>query len=132
MEQIPQVRIDHAAMYVRDLAAAKRFFEEYFGAEAGAEYNNPMTGFRSYFLRIGPARLELMNRPELGEPERLPYVAGYAHLAFGVGSAERVDALTERLRADGFEVVSGPRTTGDGYYESCVADPEGNLIEITV
>ena len=57
---------------------------------------------------------------------------GYAHIAFSVGSREKVDALTERLRSDGFKVVSGPRTTGDGYYESCIVVIEGNQIEITV
>ena len=131
MEKGMKVRFDHAAMYVRDLAAAKHFFEKYFGAESGALYHNPRTGFRSYFLSFGGARLELMQRPDVAEgalPDRL----GYAHIALAVGSAAAVDALTARLRADGFAVVSGPRTTGDGYYESCVAGPEGNLIEITV
>ena len=57
---------------------------------------------------------------------------GYAHIAFSVGSREKVDALTARLKADGLEVLSGPRTTGDGYYESCVLAVEGNQVEITV
>lgn len=125
------VRFDHAAMYVRDLAAAKHFFEKYFGAESGALYHNATTGFRSYFLRFGGARLELMQRPDMVE-DPLPNRLGYAHIALGVGSTEAVDALTARLRSDGYAVLSGPRTTGDGYYESCIAGPEGNLIEITV
>ena len=57
---------------------------------------------------------------------------GYAHIAFSVGSKEKVDALTAELKADGYEVVSGPRTTGDGYYESCIIAIGGNQIEITV
>jgi lactoylglutathione lyase len=56
---------------------------------------------------------------------------GYAHVAFSLGSKETVDELTHRLKADGYEVVSGPRTTGDGYYESCIVAVEGNIIEIT-
>ena len=43
-----------------------------------------------------------------------------------------MDALTARLKADGYEVISGPRITGDGYYESCITAVEGNLIELTV
>ena len=54
------------------------------------------------------------------------------HLAFSVGRREKVDQLTERLKSDGYKVLSGPRVTGDGYYESCVAGPEENQIEITV
>ena len=57
---------------------------------------------------------------------------GYAHIAFSVGSREKVDTLTERLRQNGYPVAGGPRVTGDGYYESCVVGFEGNLIEITV
>ena len=125
------VRFDHAAMYVRDLAAAKHFFENYFGAESGALYHNTATGFRSYFLSFGGARLELMQRPDMVE-DQLPNRLGYAHIALAVGSEAAVDALTARLRSDGYAVLSGPRTTGDGYYESCIAGPEGNLIEITV
>jgi len=55
-----------------------------------------------------------------------------AHLAISVGSKEKVDELTEKLRADGYTVAGNPRLTGDGYYESVVFDPEGNRIEITV
>ena len=54
------------------------------------------------------------------------------HIAFSVGSKEKVDALTERLKNDGFKVISAPRTTGDGYYESCILGIENNQIEITV
>ena len=126
------MKIEHAALYVRDLEAAKEFFTRWFGAQAGAEYHNRTTDFRSYFLTFeGGARLEIMTRPGLADGAGAPAV-GYAHLAFSVGSKETVDDLTARLKAAGYEVVSGPRTTGDGYYESCVAGPEGALVEITV
>lgn len=127
------MRIEHAAMYVRDLEAAKRFFETYFGAEAGGMYHNSRTGFQSYFLSFdGGARLEIMTRPDMDDLEKTPGRTGYAHLAFSVGSREGVDELTARMKADGCEVISGPRMTGDGYYESCIAGPEGNLVEITI
>ena len=126
------MKIEHAALYVRDLEATKEFFTRWFGAQAGAEYHNRTTDFRSYFLTFeGGARLEIMTRPGLADRAGAPAV-GFAHLAFSVGSKEDVDDLTARLKAAGYEVVSGPRTTGDGYYESCVAGPEGALVEITV
>ena len=126
------MRIEHAAIYVNDIEAEKEFFTRYFGASAGEMYHNKNTGFRSYFLSFdGGARLELMTAPELRDMDKLPLRTGFAHLAFSAGSRNEVDALTERLRADGCAVVSGPRVTGDGYYESCVLDAEGNRIEIT-
>uniref|UniRef100_UPI003FEFAEE4 VOC family protein n=1 Tax=Candidatus Limivicinus sp. TaxID=3030905 RepID=UPI003FEFAEE4 len=126
------MRIEHAAMYVNDIEAEKEFFTRYFGATAGEMYHNKNTGFSSYFLSFdGGARLELMTAPELQDMDKLPLRTGFAHLAFSVGSCKEVDALTERLRADGYAVVSGPRVTGDGYYESCILDAEGNRIEMT-
>ena len=126
------MRIDHFAMYVNDLEGARAFFMKYFGARSGGMYHNPRTGLRTYFLTFdGGARLEVMSRPGLAAWEGSAPRVGYAHLAIGVGGKEAVDGLTERLRADGYSVVSGPRTTGDGYYESCVEGPEGCLVEIT-
>lgn len=127
------MRIEHMALYVRDLEGARGFFEKYFKASSGEMYRNPRTGFCSYFLSFeGGARLELMSRPDMADMEKPPARTGFAHVAFRVGSKERVDSLTGRLREDGFQVVSGPRTTGDGYYESCILDMEGNQIEITI
>lgn len=126
------MRIEHAAIYVNDIEAEKKFFTRYFGASAGEMYHSKNTGFSSYFLSFdGGARLELMTAPRLQDMDKLPLRTGFAHLAFSVGSRGEVDALTERLRADGYAVVSGPRVTGDGYYESCILDAEGNRIEIT-
>lgn len=127
------MKIEHVAMYVRDLEGAKEFFERYLGAVANELYHNEKTGFRSYFLTIGDgARLEIMNRPDLEDGTETLQRTGLIHIAFSVGSKEKVDALTARLKKDGYEVISGPRTTGDGYYESCVVAVEGNQIEITV
>ena len=127
------MRIEHVALYVKDLEAAREFFITYLEGEANDGYYNPKTGFRSYFIRFGDgARLELMNKPDMTDLEKPLARTGYAHLAFSVGSESWVDRLTERLRAAGYPVLSGPRTTGDGYYESCILAFEGNQIEITV
>ena len=127
------MRIEHAAMYVNDLEKARDFFIRYFGAVSGDGYHNAATDFRSFFLEFEDgARLEVMNRPDLDDPDRSTAGTGYAHLAFSTGSKKRADLLTKELERDGYRVISGPRTTGDGYYESCISGPEGNLIEITV
>ena len=127
------MRIEHIAMYVNDLEAAKEFFIKYFGAVSNDGYHNVKTDFCSYFLTFDDgARLEIMKKPSMEDSENTLQRTGYIHLAFSVGSREKVDELTAELKADGYEVVSGPRITGDGYYESCVIAVEGNQIEITV
>ena len=127
------MKIEHIAMYVNDLEAAKDFFVTYLDGIANELYHNKSTDFRSYFISFDDgARLELMNKPEMSDTAKDIARTGYAHVAFSVGSAEKVDELTALLKADSYEVLSGPRTTGDGYYESCVVAVEGNQIEITV
>ena len=127
------MKIEHIAMYVRDLEEAKNFFVKYLGAVSNDGYHNEKTGFRSYFLSFDDgARLEIMNKPEMSDNPKDLARTGFIHIAFSVGTKEKVDTLTSALRADGYEVVSGPRTTGDGYYESCIIGIEGNQIEITV
>jgi lactoylglutathione lyase len=128
------MRIEHVAVWASDLGRMRAFYETYFGATAGPKYANAAKGFESHFLTFpsGGARLELMRRPDLPARPAGPEQAGWAHLAVSVGSEALVDALTERLRADGFVVIDGPRRTGDGYYESVVLDPEGNRVEVTV
>ena len=127
------MKIEHVAIYVKDLEAARAFFMKYFDAVSNEVYHNEKTGFRSYVLNFeGGSRLELMSAPEMDDQKKALKRTGYIHMAFSVGSEARVDELTARMKADGFEVISGPRRTGDGYYESCVLDMEGNQIEITV
>ena len=127
------MKIEHVAMYVNDLEAARVFFTEYLGGRSGDIYHNRNTGFRSRFITFEDgARLEIMNKPEMQDPEKTLNRTGYVHIAFSVGSREKVDALTRKLKEDGYQVVSGPRTTGDGYYESCIIAVEGNQIELTV
>ncbi len=126
------MRIEHIAMYVNDLEAARDFFVKYFNAASNCGYHNKTTNFKSYFLSFNDGtRLELMNKPAMEDAEKPITRTGYIHIAFSVGSKEAVDELTEQMQNDGFHVVSGPRTTGDGYYESCIVGFEGNLIEIT-
>ncbi len=124
--------IEHIAMYVNDLDGAKIFFEKYFNAKSNQRYHNATNKFSSYFLTFdNGARLEIMHRPNLSENPNRAFMCGYTHIAFSVGSKDKVDELTKRLAVDGYEVISNPRTTGDGYYESCVVGFENNLIEIT-
>ena len=127
------MKIEHIALYVNDLEASRNFFVKYFGATSNDGYSNPKTNFRSYFLSFeDSSRLELMSKPEMSDPTKNLARTGYVHIAFRVGSREKVDELTATLQADGYAVVSGSRTTGDGYYESCVLDAEQNQIEITI
>lgn len=127
------MKIEHIAVWVQDLSKMKSFYETYFNARASELYHNPKKNFTSHFLSYDSgSRLEFMHMPGINEVEDpLKQYFGFTHLAFSVGSRERVDALTERLRKDGYAIVGEPRVTGDGYYESVILDPENNRIEIT-
>ena len=127
------MHIEHIAMYVNDLENTKDFFVKYFHAISNEGYHNKVTDFRSYFLSFEDgARLEIMKKPVMEDEEKTLARTGFIHIAFSLGSKEAVDELTKQLKTDGYEVISGPRTTGDGYYESCVVGIEENQIEITV
>ncbi len=129
------MQIEHVAIWTRDLERLKTFYVTYFGATAGEKYVNSEKEFESYFLTFDSgARLELMHMSGILEIQRAGAEAqfyGYTHLAFSVGSPKKVDELTTQFQKDGYQVISGPRHTGDGYYESCVLDPDGNRVEIT-
>jgi len=126
------MKIEHIAIWVKDLERMKHFYETYFEAQANALYHNPLKGFSSYFLHFksGP-RLELMHRTDIDHDAPRDRF-GYAHIAFSLGSRFAVDQLTARLERDGYTRLDGPRLTGDGYYESVFLDPEGLTIELTV
>lgn len=127
-------RIDHVALWVRDLDAVCAFYAVHFGAQVGTLYENPAKGFRSRFLTFGSgARIEAMATTQFAPLAREPgaQAMGWTHLAIALGSEQAVDELTERLKSGGVPVLDGPRRTGDGYYESVVLDPEGNRIELT-
>ena len=127
------MRIDHVALYCRDLEAMRQFFLDYFEVVSNEPYHNPRTGLRTYILSFteGSTRLELMQRPDVADADPSVAATGYIHISIAVGSKRGVDLLTRRLADDGYPVVSGPRTTGDGYYESCILGPEGVQIEVT-
>lgn len=127
------MKIEHIAMYVNDLESVRDFFVKYLDATSNGSYYNQKTDFCSYFLSFdNGTRLEIMNKPQMEDGIKQLARTGYIHIAFSVGSKEKVDFLTQKMKNDGYEVVSGPRTTGDGYYESCIIGIEGNQIELTV
>lgn len=129
------MKIEHIAIWVSNLEVVRHFYETYFGAISNEKYHNEAKQFQSYFLKFEDGcRLELMHKPEVrNEPKDFDVQkTGFVHLAFSVGSKMKVDELTQRLQNEGHKVVGQPRTTGDGYYESIVLDPENNIIEITV
>lgn len=129
------MKIEHVALWAKDIEKLKSFYEKYFDAQSNSKYTNPKKQFSSYFLSFeSGSRLEIMQMKSVPDSNcnSSDQFIGYIHIAFSVGSEEKVDALTSRLSDDGFEVLDGPRRTGDGYYESVVFDPEHNRIEITV
>ncbi|MGX7030101.1 VOC family protein [Vagococcus zengguangii] len=123
------MKIEHIGLWVADLEKMKHFYETFFNAQVGELYHNQTTGFRSYFLSFETGgRLEIMNREDITSPAS--EALGYAHLALEVGDQQAVDQKVQQLVAAGYSLLNGPRTTGDGYYEAVIADPENNLIEI--
>ena len=123
--------LEHVALYVEDLEAMKAFYVRNFGATANNKYHNPRTGLQTYFLNFdGGARIEIMQRPGTTPKASGEHVLGYTHISFKLGSVEKVDELTKQLQENGSPLLNGPRMTGDGYYESVLSDPEGNLIEL--
>jgi lactoylglutathione lyase len=129
------MKIEHVAIWTADLETLKDFYIRYFQGIAGNRYTNPNTGFQSYFLNFATeARLEIMSMPAVSgsSGNGLTQHLGLAHISFSVGTQEAVDRLTQQLAEDGYQVLDGPRWTGDGYYESQVLDPDGNRIEISI
>lgn len=127
------MQLEHIAIWTNDLERLRQFYETYFDGKAGAKYQNPKTGFSSYFLAFeSGARLELMQMPNI--PANANDIdtqsLGLIHMAFVVGDETAVDNLTERMMDDGYRCVGQPRRTGDGYYESVILDPDGNRIEL--
>jgi lactoylglutathione lyase len=128
------MKIEHLGLWVQDLELMRSFYLKYFDTSSGEKYINPKTQFQAYFILFGESktRLELMMRPDiLSDNSKRGFNLGIAHVAISVGGKDKVNELTERLRNDKFSIFSEPRTTGDGYYESVVMDPEGNYLEIS-
>ncbi|EGQ7961584.1 TPA: VOC family protein [Vibrio parahaemolyticus] len=129
------MKIEHVAIWTERLEELKSFYEKYFNAVSNDKYYNPKKHFSSYFLSFeSGARLELMSMEGVTacENSHSMQVTGLAHFAFALGSEQAVDQITKTLVEEGYQRIDGPRYTGDGYYESCVLDPDGNRIELTV
>lgn len=126
------MKIEHIAIWAKDVDKVCEFYRKYFGGVVHPIYYNPIKQFTSRFVTFDDgARLEVMHRPDIEPSSSLEHL-GYAHLSFSVSSKEEVDRLTQQMSGEGIQVMGQPRTTGDGYYESVVLDPEGNRVEITV
>lgn len=129
------MRIDHVAIWTNDIERLKMFYVKYFGGISGDKYVNSSKHFESYFVKFDSgARLEIMqanNIPSnLNDPVN-QYI-GLIHISISVGSEDNVNSITDKLNKEGYKIVSKPRHTGDGYYESCILDPDGNRVELTV
>ncbi|MGE8529121.1 VOC family protein [Chryseobacterium rhizosphaerae] len=127
------MKIEHIAIWVKDLEKTREFYQKYFGAVSNKKYHNPVKNFESYFLSFDSgSRLEIMTRPGIKENTGSydSQQFGIVHLAFAAKTKENVNELTEVLRKDGYTIAGEPRTTGDGYYESVILDPENNIVEI--
>ena len=128
------MRIEHIALWTNDIEKLKDFYINYFGGVAGDKYHNSKNNFESYFISFDSgARLEIMQMPSVPHNlnDTIKQYIGLIHIAFSVGSTEKVIELTNRLRNEGYIVESEPHNTGDGYFESCILDPDGNRVEIT-
>jgi lactoylglutathione lyase len=129
------MKLEHVAIWTDDLETLKTFYQRYFGGTPNNKYINEKKGFESYFLTFqSGARLELMSKR--GIPANLNDTVqaqhkGIIHLAFGVDSMQEVDQKATELKADGYPILSGPRKTGDGYYEFETLDPDNNRLEVT-
>ena len=129
------MKIEHLAIWTNELEAMKAYYLRFFAVKSNEKYYNANKEFSSYFLSFDDgARLELMQMPGIpvNSNNRVQQYTGLIHFAISTGSKEKVDALTESIRAAGHMVLSEPRWTGDGYYESVVTDPDNNRIEITI
>ncbi len=128
------MKIEHVAIWVKDLERMKDFYLKYFDVRSGNIYTNPKKKYSSYFIIFQETtRLELMHRHDIQEiPGSDSEYFGWAHIAISLGSKKGVLELTEKIRADGWKIAGEPRTTGDGYFESVILDPEGNRIELTI
>ena len=127
--------LEHVAIWTDNLEQLKEYYIQYFGGTANSKYINPQKQFESYFITFeSGARLELMTKPTIPENRNDTVTAqhlGIIHLAFGVETLQEVDEKAKQLQADGYTILSGPRQTGDGYYEFETLDPDNNRLEVT-
>lgn len=129
------MNLEHVAIWTDNLEVMKDFYTRYFGGVSNEKYVNDSKHFESYFLHFSTgARLELMRMqgiPDNTNDTVTMQHKGIIHLAFGAASMEEVDRKADEMRKSGFPILSGPRKTGDGYYEFETLDPENNRLEVT-
>lgn len=127
--------LEHVAIWTKNLERLKDFYVKHFGGVANSKYTNETKQFHSYFITFrSGARLEIMSMtgiPDNANDTITKQHLGIIHLAFGVDTMEEVDQKAIELKAAGFPILSGPRKTGDGYYEFETLDPDNNRIEVT-
>ena len=127
------MKVENLAIWTYNLEGMRSFYMHYFDASSGDVYHNHSREYRSYFLSFnGDCRIELMEMPGIPKSKDNPLkqFTGFIHFAIKVGSRDKVNELTDTLRKDGYKIISEPRSTGDGYYESVFLDPDGNRVEI--
>lgn len=128
------VRLEHVGIWTHDLESMRRFYAGVLGGVCGPLYENAQTGFRSYFVSLGEgARIELMTQPGVlprQGPAHGQSDTGYAHIALELPDRQSVREAVAGLADAGAAMASAPRTTGDGYYEAVILDPDGNRVEL--
>ena len=128
------MKLEHVAIWTEQLDVLRDYYIKYFQGSSNAKYVNEMKGFQSYFISFeSGARLEIMSRidipPNLND--HIKQYLGIIHIAFAVETMEEVDKKAEELGTAGYSILSGPRRTGDGYYEFETLDPDNNRLEVT-
>ena len=125
------MKVDHIGIYAEDINRIANFYTKYFkGTLSQPAYHNPKKNFTSHFISFeSGAKLEIMHQVKREPKDQF---IGFIHISFSVGLKENVNKLAAQLKEDGYEIIDGPRTTGDGFYEASVLDPENNRVEFTI
>ena len=127
------MKLHHIAIWTFRLEELKEFYVRFLGGKSNEKYVNPKKGFESYFISFGEGpSLELMSRPDVQNTVVEENRVGLTHLAFTFPGQEEVLRFTEEMRSEGYTIAGEPRTSGDGYFESVILDPDGNRIELSL
>jgi len=128
------MKLEHIAIWTDNIELLRNYYVSFFDGQSNEMYINPKTQFQSYFISFeSGARLEIMSMPNIPENTNDTINAqhkGIIHIAFSVATKQEVDAKAALLQANGFELLNGPRVTGDGYYEFVTLDPDMNRLEV--
>ena len=128
------MKLEHIAIWTDNVELLRNYYVSFFEGQSNEMYINPKTQFQSYFISFeSGARLEIMSMPNIPDNANDTINAqhkGIIHIAFSVATKQEVDAKAALLQANGFELLNGPRVTGDGYYEFVTLDPDMNRLEV--